>query len=105
MTHSIFLQWLPLFIPFICFGICIIMQLIALPIRTLYNYINYNNLKVGDSVAISDVYDYELGQDLPNDYAKITNIVYRKRGRKISYIELSNNNKMNFIQYNKIAQY
>ena len=105
MTNNILLELLPALVPFIFFGTYIVMSLVSILINTIVNYYNCNKLSIGDTVYTSDIYDYELGQSLPYNSSKVINIVYRKYGRNISYVELENNDKVDFIQYNTITQY
>ena len=105
MANNILLEWLPALVPVIFFGTYIVMSLVSLLINTIVNYYKFNKLSIGDNVYTSDIYDYELGQCLPYNSSKVINIVYRKYGRNISYVELENNDKVDFIQYNRIAQY
>lgn len=105
MANNVMLDWLPALVPIMFFGIYIVMSSVSLLINTIVNYYKFNKLSIGDNVYTSDIYDYELGQSLPYNSSKVINIVYRKYGRNISYVELENNDKVDFIQYNRIAQY
>ena len=87
-----------------CVAAWIVVQLIALPIRYLMNYISFRKLKVGDYICVSKMYDTEHQGFLPCNTAKITNIVYNDRGG-VDYVETDNNDKINFKQYNNILKY
>ena len=92
----------------IVFGIWIaiyfIFQLVFLPIKWALNRAAFNNLKVGDYVFTEREWWFEYGNYVPVNSAKVVSITRTPKG-KIEYIELDNEQKMTFKEYNKISQF
>ena len=85
-------------------GIYFIFQLVFLPIKWTLNRTAFNNLKVGDYVFTEREWWFEYGNYVPVNSAKVISITRSPKG-KVEYIELDNEQKMTFKEYNKISQF
>ena len=85
-------------------GIYFIFQLVFMPIKWLLNRTAFNNLKVGDYVFTEREWWFEYGNYVPVNSAKVISITRSPKG-KVEYIELDNEQKMTFKEYNKISQF
>lgn len=92
----------------IVFGIWIaiyfIFQLVFLPIKWALNRAAFNSLKVGDYVFTEREWWFEYGNYVPVNSAKVISITRSPKG-KVESIELDNEQKMTFKEYNKISQF
>lgn len=85
-------------------GIYFIFQLVFLPIKWILNRTAFNNLKVGDYVFTGREWWFEYGNYVPVNSAKVISITRSPKG-KVESIELDNEQKMTFKEYNKISQF
>ena len=85
-------------------GIYFIFQLVFLPIKWALNHTAFNNLKVGDYVFAEREWWFEYGNYVPVNSAKVISITRSPKG-KVESIELDNEQKMTFKEYNKISQF
>ena len=74
------------------------------PIKWALNRTAFNNLKVGDYVFTERDWRFEYGNYVPVNSAKIVGITRSPKG-KVESIELDNEQKMTFKEYNKISQF
>ena len=81
-----------------------IFQLVFLPIKWVLNRAAFNNLKVGDYVFTEREWWFEYGNYVPVNSAKVISITRSPKG-KVESIELDNEQKMTFKEYNKISQF
>ena len=85
-------------------GIYFIFQLVFLPIKWGLNRVAFNNLKVGDYVFTEREWWFEYGNYVPVNSAKVVAITRTPKG-KVESIELDNEQKMTFKEFNKISQF
>lgn len=85
-------------------GIYFIFQLVFIPIKWVLNRTAFNNLKVGDYVFTEIEWWFEYGNYVPVNSAKVIGITRNQKG-KVESIELDNEQKMTFKEYNKISQF
>ena len=85
-------------------GIYFVFQLVFLPIKWALNRAAFNQLKVGDYVFTEREWWFEYGNYVPINVAKVVKINYNQKG-KVESIELDNEQKMTFKEYNKISQF
>jgi hypothetical protein len=95
MGAIVFVTWIVIYFIF---------QLVFLPIKWWLNRVSFNHLKVGDYVFTEREWWFEYGNYVPVNSAKIVNIIRNQKG-KIEFIELDNEQKMAFKEYNKILQF
>lgn len=85
-------------------SIYILLQVVLLPIKLIFNYVTFNRLQPGKYVYTEREWSVVHGGYIPVSSAKVINVIRNDRGR-ISYVELDDGQKMTFKEYNKLSQF